>query len=219
MQPFVRSSPSCSSRLALRVFAVLLVASVTATLAGPANAERWTSLSGSHTVNADFVGLWGNQVVLELPGQRRVAVELDNLIAESRIQARRLAEQNQQRRSETKEQILAEAEEAAAPAPTPLPQPPEAPAYSKLTPGGGVLDQLDWVEQQKRNGHALLAVFDSLPPSYQSDVERLVQTAAQQKDLQGLRQTLTSLQSVGELIVTRQRWFFSHPRFYSFHCV
>ncbi len=182
-------------------------------VAGQATAERWTSLSGSHTVDADFVGLWGDQVVLEMPGQRRVTVALENLIAESRIQARRLAEQHQQRRSETKQQILAEAEEAAAPAPNPLPQPPDAPPYTQPTPGGGVLAQLEWVDQQSRNGHAVLAAFDALPPKYQSDIENMLQKSAQQMDLQALGQALASIQSVGDLIVTRQRWVFSHPRF------
>lgn len=179
----------------------------------PAAAERWTSLSGSHTVDANFVGLWGNQVVLELPDQRRVSVQLENLIAESRIQARRLAEQHQQRRSEVKQQILGEAEEAAAPAPTPLPQPPAAPAYTKLTPSGGVLEQLEWFEQQKRNGHVVLAAFDSLPANHQNDLERMIRTTTEQMDLQSLGRATASLQSLGDLVVTRQRWFFSHPRF------
>ena len=87
-------------------------------------AQRWTTLDGSRTVEAEFIGLWSNNVVLELPGPRRVSVNLDDLIAESRIQAGRLDEEQQRRRAETRQQILADAKEAAAPAPTPLPSHP-----------------------------------------------------------------------------------------------
>lgn len=37
--------------------------------------------------------------------------------------------------------------------------------------------------------------------------------SARQMDLQTLGQTLAAVQSIGDLIVTRQRWVFSHPRF------
>lgn len=174
--------------------------------------ERWTSLDGSSTVEADFIGLWGNNVVLELPGPRRVTVSVDNLIAESRIQARRLGEQQQQRRAEMRQQILADAKEAAAPAPTPLPTPPQPPAYQRLNSGGGLLPQLEWFDQQNKNGHGLIAAFDSLPLNYQNDLERMVRMSVAKVDLQGLRQMLGSVHSVGDLIVTRQRWLFSHPR-------
>jgi hypothetical protein len=175
-------------------------------------AERWTSLDGSRTVEAEFVGKWGNSVVLELPGQRRVAVSEDDLIAESRIQARRMDVEQQRRRSETRQQILADAKEAAAPAPTPLPQPPIPPAYQKLSAGGGLLGQLQWLDQQNRNGHGLVAAFDSLPPNYQADLERLLRLTVAKLDLQALQQMVQSIHSVGDLVVTRQRWMFSHPR-------
>ncbi|MCA9140629.1 MAG: hypothetical protein KDB00_27845 [Planctomycetales bacterium] len=191
--------------------AAVLACLVTAAAACSAG-ERWTSLSGNNTVEAEFIGLWGSNVVLELPGPRRVSVNLDDLIAESRIQARQMAEDQRLRRSEMKQQILAEAKEAAAPAPTPIPQPPAPPAYQPFT-GTGALAQLEWMDQQERNGHSLLAQFDSLPPGYQSDVERLLRMVVAKLDMQGTRQVIGSLHSVGDLIVTRQRWLFSHPRF------
>lgn len=184
-------------------------------LAGPScdAAERWTSLNGSNTVEAEFIGLWGNKVVLELPGPRRVSVDMDDLIAESRIQARRLAEEQQRRRAERQEQILADAKEAAAPAPSPLPEPPPAPAYQPAPAGSGLLAQVEWLEQQEKNGHGLIAWFDMMPPSYQDDLQRLIRSAVAKLDQQGTDQLLGAIHSVGEMIVTRQRWLFSHPRF------
>lgn len=175
-------------------------------------AERWTSLNGTNTVEAEFIGLWGDKVVLELPGPRRVSVSLDDLIADSRIQARRLAEEKQARRAEMRQQILADAKEAAAPAPTPLPQPRTPPAYQPLPGGSGLLAFFEWQEQQDRNGHGLIARFDALPASYQTDLERLVRASLAKLDPQATNQVLASVHSVGDLIVTRQRWLFSHPR-------
>ncbi|MCS7470134.1 hypothetical protein NZK35_26105 [Stieleria sp. ICT_E10.1] len=175
-------------------------------------AERWTSLDGSSTVEAEFIGLWGNNVVLELPGPRRVTVSVDNLIADSRIQARRLGEEQSRRRAELRQQILADAKEAAAPAPTPLPAPPTPPPYQRLNSSGGLLAQLEWLDQQNKNGHGLIAAFDSLPLNYQNDLERLLRASVAKLDRQGMRQILGSVHSVGDLVVTRQRWFFSHPR-------
>ncbi|MCO8122404.1 hypothetical protein NHH03_11710 [Stieleria sp. TO1_6] len=175
-------------------------------------ADRWTSLDGSRTVEADFIGLWGNQVVLELAGQRRVSVSVDDLIAESRIQARRMGEDQQRRRSETMQQIHAAATEAAAPAPTPLPKPPTAPAYQPAIGVDGLLARLEWMDQQNRNGHGLIAAFDSLPPSQQSDLERMLRMSLEKINLRALQQALAAMHSIGELTVTHQRWVLSHPR-------
>ena len=175
-------------------------------------AERWTTLDGSRTVQAELIGLWSNNVVLELPGPRRVSVNLDDLIAESRIQARRMGEEQQRRRAETRQQILADAKEAAASAPTPLPKPPAPPAYQPPTAGAGLMTQMEWLDSQEQNGHLLIAFFDSLPPSYQGDLERMLRASVAKMDMQGVRQVLGSVHSIGDLVVTRQRWIFSHPR-------
>ncbi|KAA5539298.1 hypothetical protein FYK55_24630 [Roseiconus nitratireducens] len=205
-----------------KVFRSIAIASIfLTTLAGglftwPAHglaAERWTSLDGSRTVEADFIGLWGNTVVLELPGQRRVSVDLDDLIAESRIQARRMGEQQQQQRSETIEQIQMDATEAAAPAPASLPRPADAPAYQQPSGNDALLSRLEWFDRQCAGGHFLLACYDAMPASQQSDLEQVVQKSVGKLDRATASSFLNALHSVGEMIVTRQRWLFSHPRF------
>lgn len=180
-------------------------------------AERWTTLDGSRTVEAKFIGLWGNKVVLEMPGPRRVSVSVDDLIAESRIQARRLGEEQQRQRAEIRQQIQTDANEASAPAPTPLPKPRTPPEYQplasgSLASGSGLMAQIEWWEQQSNNGHALIAVFDMLPPNYQNDLERMVRASVAKLDMQGAQQLLSSVHSIGDLVVTRQRWIFSYPR-------
>ncbi|MCC9599233.1 hypothetical protein LOC67_01580 [Stieleria sp. JC731] len=174
--------------------------------------ERWTDLYGKHTIEADFVGLWGDTVVLQMSTGKRVSVAMDQLIAESRIQARQLEEEQKKRRSETRSLIEDDAKKAAAPAPDPLPEPPPVAAYSPYTGSGDLLSNLQWQAQQMRNGHVLLVTFDSLPPSYQDDVERLLKQSVAKLDLAGANQVIRSVHSIGELIVTRQRWVFSYPR-------
>lgn len=175
-------------------------------------AERWTSLLGSRTVEADFVGLWGNEVVLQMPDNRRVAVDIDNLIAESRIQARRMAAEQENSRQEMVNQIQADAKEAAAPAPTPLPKPRSTPAYQDFTVGESLMDQVEWWTTQNRNGHSVLAFFDSLPPGYQGELERLVRMSVAKLDMNAAEGMLRSVHSIGDLVITRQRWISSYPR-------
>ena len=176
-----------------------------------AAADRWTSLHTNRTVEADFVGLWGDQVVLQM-ADRRVSVGIDDLVADSRILARRLAEDQHRRRSDMVSEIQEIAKEAAAPAPNPLPRPQAAPAYEPH-PGGSLLDTAEWFNIQAESGHMLLAAYDALPPSYQGEVERLARTFVSKLDLNSTNQTIGSIHSVGDLIVTRQRWVFSWPRF------
>ncbi|WP_436717078.1 hypothetical protein U8335_08430 [Roseiconus lacunae] len=174
--------------------------------------ERWTDLYGKRTIEADFIGLWGNNVVLEMPGGRRLSVSMDQLIAESRIQARQLEEEQKRRRTESRSLIEADAKEAAAPAPTPLPEPPSVATYAPYSGSGDILSVLEWQANQFRNGHMLITAFDSLPPSYQVEIEQLVKQTVGKLDPTGTQQTLASIHSIGELIVTRQRWLFSYPR-------
>ena len=171
--------------------------------------ERWTSLHSSRTIEADFVGMWGEQVVLQL-SDRRVAVDVNDLVAESRILARRLAEEQQQNRNTMVSQIQAEADEAAAPAPTPLPRPESAPSYQPPT-SGSLMDRIEWFNIENKNGHGLLAAFDALPPSYQGEIERLTRMSLAKLDTDQTMQAIGAVQSIGDLIVTRQRWVFSYP--------
>ena len=162
-------------------------------------------------VEAEFVGLWGESVVLQLEDERRVTVDINQLVAESRILARELGEKQRQARQELIDGIRMDAEAAAAPAPDPLPRPRTPPAYQQFTGGGGLLERLEWLEDQLNNGH-MIALFDSLPASYQSDLDRLAKKASSKANTVAVSQGVSALHSVGDMIVMRQRWLFSHPR-------
>ena len=177
----------------------------------PAQAESWTSLNGGRTVEAKMVGMWADSIVLEMEDGRRVTVQLADLRAESRIQARDLAKVQAANRSNIIKEFKDQAEEAAAPAPTPIPKPEPAPRYVQPKPNAGVIDQLRMVDEQSRQGH-LLAAFDSLPPSYRKDVSDYVKRGAAKVNADTWDGLIKTVHSVGDVIVTKQRWIFSHPR-------
>lgn len=174
-------------------------------------AESWTSLSGSRTIEAKLVGMWGDSVVLQLDGDRRVTVNLMDLKAESRIQAQKLGVELKSFRKTIVDEIKSVAEEAAAPAPNPLPKPDPAPVYRPFKPGGTAVDQMEWMVSQFEAGH-VIAAFDWLPNRYQNDLDQVVKLAATKIDSTAWHATISSIHHIGELIVTRQRWVFSHPR-------
>ena len=70
---------------------VAIIAAMSMVGMSVAKAELWTDLQGTRTVEARMVGLWGDSVILELAGGKRVAVKLEDLRSESRIQAQKLA--------------------------------------------------------------------------------------------------------------------------------
>ncbi|MEO1529519.1 MAG: hypothetical protein AAFX06_29195 [Planctomycetota bacterium] len=189
--------------------AVLLAA--TATLP-TASAERWTTLGSGRTVEAEFIGLWGESVVLQLEDQRRVTVDINLLVAESRILARELGEKQRKRRQDLVNGIRSDSDAASAPAPDPIPKPRTPPTYRPYSGGSGLLERLEWLEDQAVNNGHFIAVFDSLPASYQSDLDRIAKKAASKANAAAVSQGVTAIHSIGELIVTRQRWLFSHPR-------
>ncbi|WP_146523441.1 hypothetical protein [Stieleria varia] len=191
---------------------VIGFAIVASFIGSTAQAERWTALGGTKTIDAKMIGLWGDSVVLQLDGGRRVTVNLLNLQAESRIQAQELARKQVTFRETIVGEIKSAAEEAAAPAPTPLPEPPPAATYVPFKSGMSVIDQLEWSKQQQQAGH-IIAAFDALPPKYQADIEQLAKTAAAKIDAATLQSIISSIHQIGDVIVTKQRWVFSHPRF------
>lgn len=174
-------------------------------------AETWTSLRGTHSVNARLIGIWNGKAVLEMDGGRRVSVRLSDLQADSRIQAQTLAKGLDKNRSDRVKQLQGNAAAAAAPAPDPLPQPPAAAPYTPPQPGADPGQFLNQVDAAMNNGH-ILAMYDSLPPSYRQDIDGIVQLAAQKMDPNAWRSLIGTIHQVGDLIVTRQRWLFSSPR-------
>ena len=82
-------------------------------------AQRWTSLAGNRTIEAEFVGMWGNNVILDRGSQGRISVDVDALIAESRLQARRLAEKQREFIEIARKEVQGQAAGASAAAPNP----------------------------------------------------------------------------------------------------
>ena len=173
----------------------------------PLQAESWTDLSGTRTVEAEMVGLWNNTVVLQMTDGRRVAMPMDKLQAASRIQAQRLARAQDQQRGTLVKEMQGQAKEAAAPAPSPLPQPPPADAYVPHTKGASCQEQVQWLEDQAFAGHVLLAAFYAMPPEMQKDAAEILKSLSQAG-----APMISAAHKIGDLIVTRQRWLFSYPR-------
>ena len=190
----------------------LIFCSVLAFLAGNAQAESWTDLNGTKTIEAKMVGAWADSIVLQLQDGRRVTVKLENLQAASRIQARQLAADLKASRAVLVKELQEQAAAAAAAAPDPLPQYRDAPAYAPLPAGADAAAQSQWLSNQIGSGH-LIALFDVLPESYQRDVETLVKAATRKVGVSEWQGTVGSLNKIGDLVVTRQNWFFEHPRF------
>jgi hypothetical protein len=174
-------------------------------------AETWTSLRGTHSVDAKMVGLWSGNVILELGNGRRVSIKLSDLRSESRIQAEELSRKLDSARAERINSLKGQAVTAAAPAPDPLPVPPAAPDYVPPQPNQSAANFLFQLDTAIASGH-LLAIYDSLPPAYRQDINELVKTSAQRLDAETWNGLVGSLQRVGDLIVTRQKWFVSSPR-------
>ncbi|KAA1262545.1 hypothetical protein LF1_51110 [Rubripirellula obstinata] len=176
-----------------------------------ADAESWTDLRGTRTISARMVGLWGDNVLLELGNGRRVSVNLNSLRSDSRIQARRLAKELTAQRAIRIAELNQASIAAAASAPDPLPKPDEAPAYQPPSKDVEVDTFLNQVDQAIAAGH-LRAVYDSLPPSYRSDVDELVRLAAAKVDADGYQLIVGALQAAGSALVTHQNWLLSSPR-------
>ena len=174
-------------------------------------AQRWTSLAGNRTIEAEFVGMWGNNVILDRGSQGRISVDVDALIAESRLQARRLAEKQREFIEIARKEVQGQAAGASAAAPNPLPKPPPVPAYSPYATGASAKEFKDWFQTQARNGHLLIAIHDSLPESYQKDNDEMVRLSIRPQDAQVTDAGIKVLHSVADLIVTRQNWIAEHP--------
>lgn len=176
-----------------------------------AQAEQWTDLNGTRTVEARMVGLWGDSVILELTGGKRVAVKLEDLRSESRIQAKKLARQLEVSRASRVSELQGNASAASAAAPQPLPKPSAAPAYQPPQANVGVAEFIDQIDAAITDGH-LVAVYDALPPTYRKDVDDMVKLTASQLNQNSWQGLVGTAQRLGDVIVTHQTWFLSSPR-------
>ena len=196
-----------------RLFTASAVALFALTLAWPqkAGAETWTSLQGTHSVEARMIGLWDEKVLLQLSNGRRVSVPLMSLRSESRIQAQELSRKLKTSRAERIRELQGRAVAEAAPAPDPLPQAPAAGKYVPPTAGANAAQFLQQLDDAVAAGH-IQAIYDALPPSYRGDIDSLVKLATQQIKPATWQGLMGTAHQVGDLMVTRQNWFLSSPR-------
>lgn len=176
-----------------------------------AQAELWTDLQGTRTVEARMIGLWGDSVILELTGGKRVAVKMEDLRSESRIQAQKLARQLKVSRAERVSELQGNAAAASAAAPQPLPSPSPAPAYQPPQANAKVADFINQIDDAISDGH-LMAVYDALPPSYRKDVDDVVKLTASQLNQASWQGLVGTAHRLGDVIINHQTWFLSSPR-------
>lgn len=176
-----------------------------------ASAESWTDLRGTQTIEAQMLGMWGDSIVLRMSNGKRVSVKLSSLRGDSRIQANRLNKEILAQQKDRVQELASQRVSAAAPAPDPLPQPPAAPPYEPPQKDAAIDKFLTQVDDAIASGH-LVAIYDSLPPSYRRDVDELVKLAATKCDRANFQTLVSTLQRTGDLVVTRQRWLLSSPR-------
>ncbi len=178
---------------------------------GSIRAETWTNLDGDRSIQARMIGMWNNQVVLQLEDGRSVNVPMDKLIAASRIQAGKIAERLKQQRQSLTNEIKDAAAKEAAPAPDPLPVPPAAPAYQRPKADMAPDDALESIREQFQNGH-LVVIYDALPPAYRQQLDGLVRLTLTKLDPNSLIQPLSQLHGLADLVVSRQNWILSEPQ-------
>ncbi|MEE2938297.1 MAG: SHD1 domain-containing protein [Planctomycetota bacterium] len=176
-----------------------------------AAAETWTSLQGTHSVEARMIGLWDGKVLLQLANGRRVSVPLMSLRSESRIQAEELSRKLETSRAERIRELQGRAVAEASPAPDPLPQAPAAGKYVRPTAGANAAQFLEQLDDAVAAGH-IQAIYDALPPNYRADVDSLVKLAAQRTKPATWQALIGTAHQVGDLMVTRQNWLLNSPR-------
>lgn len=182
-------------------------------------ADQWTNLHGTSTVTAEMLGMWNGRILLLLENGRRVSVKKDDLEARSRIQADARFEELQQRLSERREEIKSIAEEASSPAPRNMPPGsasagsaiPNSPRYEPVPEGSDLRETLVGIRDQLLAGHVRV-LYDTLPASHQKAVDDLFNAMLAKVDAQAVDAQRQTLHGIGEVIVSRQRWLFSHPR-------
>ncbi|MGI9472349.1 MAG: hypothetical protein ACR2NZ_12480 [Rubripirellula sp.] len=206
-RPIFRIRPARTPLIPCWSLALLLVGLLTVN----AQAETWTNLQGTHSVDAKMIGLWGDSVILEMSGGKRVSVKLNDLRSESRIQAQELSREIDGGRANRVKEMQGLAAAAAAAAPDPLPVPPAAPEYVAPKKDANVADFLAQIDDAVANGH-IVAIYDALPPSYRKDIGDLVRVGAQQINANSWRSLVGNAHRLGDVVVTRQNWFLSSPR-------
>lgn len=166
--PAVASSPHhrttrCVPRRPWTAALALTVATLWTAWAVPAAAEVWKDATGKFQVEAEFLGIRGQDVYLKKTNGTTIKVPLERLSAESQQLARKLA----------------------APAAPAVPAAPGAADTPVTAPMPGVADTPDAAARAlaaNLEAGNFRAVWDALPSRYQSDVNDLVHTFAANMD-------------------------------------
>jgi hypothetical protein len=180
--------------------------------AAPAMAETWTNLEGTSSIEAKMIGLWDDQLVLELSDGRRVTIKLEKLRFESRIQAGNLAKKMAAERTVRIKELKQGNASAATAGPDDSPPPPRPPAYVPPTKDAPIGQFIEQVNGALTAGH-LRVLYDFRPPSYRQDIAKIIQLAAAKTSPQTFQALIQTPHQLGTLIVTHQNWLVSSPRF------
>jgi hypothetical protein len=203
--------------------AFLVVSSVAIFLVGQTptvRAETWTLLQGNNSFEAQFIGVWKDDVILQNSDGKRKAFKLvagfpESLRGDSRIQARNMAKQGAAERAKRIEAMNREAEAATAAAPDKLPQPPPASKYTPPQKDAAIGEFIKQVNDALTGGH-LRVLYDFRPESYRQDISELVKLAANKTSPETFQAIVGAPHRLGDLIVTRQNWLLSSPRLNNF---
>lgn len=167
-------------------------------------AEEWTSLETNQTIQAGFLGMWQDSVVLRLSDGRRVVVEKAKLTAASRLQADELAEKLKQRRDER----IAELAEAASAGVTIKVEP--APEYEPLPQSVSLKEYVEAASKQLEAGH-FRVFWDGLPQSFQDDVKEIVRLANQSSNKNDYEANQRLMAQLGRTLLTQRDFVFNYP--------
>ena len=148
----------------------------------PALAETWSDTTGQFKVEASFLGIRGSDVYLKKTNGTMLKVPLNRLSAESQQLARQLA---------------------AGPV---MPATPAGGAGDTATAEAAVRAFTQQLEQG--NAHA---VWDALPPRYQSDVNDVVHTFAENMDAQLWSVGVGIFQKAVRVLKDKKPFILGHP--------
>ncbi len=202
----------CNQKLTFHATRLIALAIAVAVVGRDANAETWTNLEGTGTIDAQMIGLWEDSVILQQSDGRRRTIKLEKLRADSRIQAFNLAKQQAAARAERIKQLKQQSADSQAAAPAKLPEPPPAPPYNPPEKDASIGDFVQQVNDAMKAGH-LRVLYDFRPPSYRKDISDLIKLAANKTSPETF-QVLTNIPfRFGDVIMSHQNWLFASPRF------
>jgi hypothetical protein len=135
---------------------------------------------------------------------------MSDLRADSRIQAEKRFEKLQEQILRRSDEIRSVATEATAAAPKEAQTPPPAPAYQPPADNVDLQTTLQGLRDQLLAGHVRV-LYDTLPSSQRAAVDQWFQLAIRKLEPTSVDAGRKSLESLGDLIVSKQRWLFSHP--------